>query len=136
MFFAFVYNNISIQQRVFMSWVKSASNSLLGAISGFSGLGGLMPAPSEQALQNRAEEIRTHMLSTLGEQGARAYPSVRRKVMFATDLEGLWYVRSEWMTAISAVHGERVAAAHLRSVNIMFEGLGNRGMSSRPSPLN
>jgi hypothetical protein len=111
-----------------MGWLKSASASFWGAV-------GLAPAPTVVHRQERTEEIRQGMLSTLGEQGANAYPALRRRLMFAVDVEALWYLRSEWMGALASIHGERVAAAHLRSVNIMFEGLLAKGMTSRPSPL-
>lgn len=111
-----------------MSWLKSASASFFGVI-------GLAPAPSTSLLEERTEEIRLAMLSTLGESGALAYPALRRRLMFAADKEALWYLRSEWMGALSTLHGERVAAAHLRSTNIQFEGVLTKGMSSRPSPL-
>lgn len=112
-----------------MSWLKSASASFLGALSS------LTPAPSESVLIERCEEIRQNMLSTLGEKGAAIFPALRRRLMFATDIEGLWYLRSEWMGALSSLQGERVAAAHLRSINLQFEGVLTKGMNSRPSPL-
>jgi hypothetical protein len=95
----------------------------------------MTPAPSEQLMNERTEEIRTAMLSTLGDSGAAGYPALRRRLMFAADIEALWYMRSEWMGALSTLHGERVAAAHLRSINIQFEGVLTKGMNSRPSPL-
>ncbi len=95
----------------------------------------MLPAPSEAVLNERTEEIRLSMLSTLGENGAATYPALRRRLMFAADAEAIWYLRSEWMGALSTLHGERVAAAHLRSVNLQFEGLLTKGMNSRPSPL-
>jgi hypothetical protein len=112
-----------------MSWLKSASASFFGAV------GSLAPAPSESVLIERCEEIRQSMLSTLGENGAATFPALRRRLMFATDIEALWYLRSEWMGCLSNLHGERVAAAHLRSINIQFEGVLTKGMNSRPSPL-
>lgn len=111
-----------------MGWLKSASNSLIGAL-------GMNPAPSESVLEDRTEEIRQSMLSSLGEKGAQMFPALRRRLMFANDIEALWYLRSEWMGAMSSLNGERVASAHLRSLNIQFEGLLAKGMSSRPSPL-
>ncbi len=84
---------------------------------------------------DRTEEIRQSMLAILGESGATAFPTIRRKLMFAGDIEAIWYLRSEWMGALSSLHGERVASAHLRSINIQFEGLLSKGMNSRPSPL-
>jgi hypothetical protein len=112
-----------------MSWLKSASASFWGAV------GSLTPAPSESVLIERCEEIRQNMLSTLGEKGAAMFPALRRRLMFAADIEALWYLRSEWMGALSSLQGERVAAAHLRSINIQFEGVLSKGMNSRPSPL-
>jgi hypothetical protein len=111
-----------------MSWLKTASASFWGAV-------GMAPAPSESVLEERTEEIRLSMLSTLGENGAITFPGLRRRLMFAADIEALWYLRSEWMGSLSSLHGERVAAAHLRSINLQFEGLLTKGMNSRPSPL-
>lgn len=111
-----------------MSWLKSASNSIVGAL-------GLYPSPSESVLEDRTEEIRHSMLSSLGERGSETYPALRRRLMFANDIEALWYLRSEWMGAMSSLNGERVASAHLRDLNNQFEGLLAKGMSSRPSPL-
>jgi hypothetical protein len=111
-----------------MSWLKSASASFFGAV-------GLAPSPSESVLEDRTEDIRLSMLSTLGEQGAQVHPALRRRLMFAADVEALWYLRSEWMGALSTLHGERVAAAHLRSINIQFEGVLKKSMNSRPSTL-
>jgi hypothetical protein len=111
-----------------MSWLKTASTSIFGAL-------GIAPVPSQAVLSERTEEIRLSMLSTLGENAAAIYPSLRRRLMSAADAEAIWYLRSEWMDALSTIHGESVAAAHLRSVNIQFEGLLSQGMKSRPSPL-
>jgi hypothetical protein len=111
-----------------MSWLKTVSASFFGAV-------GLAPSPSESVMEDRTEEIRHAMLSTLGEQGALAYPALRRRLMFAADVEAMWYLRSEWMGALSTLHGERVAAAHLRSVNLQFEGVLKKTMNSRPSTL-
>jgi hypothetical protein len=111
-----------------MSWLKSASSSFFGAL-------GMTPAPSRAELSERTEEIRHAMVSVLGDNGVAIYPALRRRLMCATDAEAIWYLRSEWMAALSTLHGERVAAAHLRSINIQFEGLLKKGMTSRPSPL-
>ena len=111
-----------------MSWIKTASASFLGAV-------GMAPVPSESVMEDRTEEIRLSMLSILGENGADTFPGLRRRLMFAVDIEALWYLRSEWMGSLSSLHGERIAAAHLRSINMQFEGLLTKGMNSRPSPL-
>lgn len=111
-----------------MGWLKSASSSFFGAV-------GMTPAPTVAVLEERTDEIRLAMLGTLGDSGAAAFSALRRRLMFAADLEALWYLRSEWMGALSKLHGERVAAAHLRGINMQFEGVLTKGMSSRPSPL-
>jgi hypothetical protein len=111
-----------------MSWFKSATGSLLGAL-------GIARGPSKSALEEKAYEIRQAMLTTLGEPTSQPFTALRRRLVFAEDIEALWYLRSEWMAAMSTLHGERVAAAHLRGINLHFEGLLAKGMTSRPSPL-
>jgi hypothetical protein len=111
-----------------VKWLKSVSASVWNALS-------VDAALTEAEQDQRTEEIRLMMLSTLGDAGSAAFPSVHRRLMFAMDAEVLWYLRSEWMGVIAAIHGERVAAVHLRSVNLQFEGLLSKAMSSRPSPL-
>jgi hypothetical protein len=111
-----------------MKWLKSASASVWSTLS--------VDAVLTQAQQDqRTQEIRLMMLSTLGDAGALAYPVVRRRLIFATDSEALWYLRSEWVGAVAAIHGERIAVVHLRGINLQFEGLLPKAMSSRPSPL-
>jgi hypothetical protein len=111
-----------------MSWLKTASASFFGAI-------GMPTAVSEAVMEERTEDIRAMMLNTLGEKGAASFSALRRRLMFASDLQGLWYLRSEWMGAISSLYGEREAAKELSKLNIQFEGMLSKGMESRPSPL-
>lgn len=111
-----------------MGWLKSASASLWGVVS-------ISQKPGEAELAGRTEDIRLAMLSMLGESSASAYSALRRRLMFAADVEALWYLRSEWMAVVSQLHGERTAANHLSHINRQFDGLVTKGMTSRPSPL-
>ena len=84
----------------------------------------------------RLEDIRQAMLDCLEEQGATMrFPAIERRIMFAEDLQVLWYLRSDVMGAISSLKGESVASQKLRQITSMFEGLLPRGMFSRPGSL-
>jgi hypothetical protein len=96
---------------------------------------GLQPIPTEDELHDRTEEIRERMLDILGDSGAQLRPIVRRRIQYAPDLEALWYMRSEWMAAVSATQGEAAAAAHVRRLNLSFTGLLPDALQSRPSNL-
>ena len=111
-----------------MSWVKSTISSVWGAI-------GLQPVAGPTEFENRLEDIRENMIEALGDPSGAANPGLFRRIQFATDAEGLWYLRSAWMAALSDVQGEAAAAAHVRRLNTMFEGLLPGGLQSRPSSL-
>ncbi len=111
-----------------MRWVKTTISSVWGMM-------GMQPARTDDELHDRTEEIRESMLEILGETGAELRPVVRRRIQYAPDLEALWYLRSDWMSAISATQGEAAAAAHVRRLNISFSGLLPDGLQSRPSTL-
>ncbi len=111
-----------------MRWVKTTISSVWGMM-------GLQPIPTEDELHDRTEEIRERMLDILGDHGAELSPTVRRRIQYAPDLESLWYMRSEWMAAVSATQGESAAATHVRRLNLSFSGLLPDGLQSRPSTL-
>jgi hypothetical protein len=111
-----------------MRWVKTTLSSVWGMV-------GFTPVPSDSVLTDRTEDIREIMLETLGNSGAVKHPVVRRRIMYAADLEALWYLRSDWMAALSATQGEVAAAEHVRRLNISFAGLLGGGLQSRPSSL-
>ena len=111
-----------------MRWVKTTISSVWGLI-------GMQPVPTENELIDRTEQIRENMLEVLGEAGAILRPVVQRRLQYAQDIEALWYLRSDWMAAVSATQGESAAAAHVRRINTMFNGLLPGGLQSRPSGL-
>lgn len=103
-------------------------------ISSMQGLLGLASADDSQTAF-RIEDIRQVMLDSLGDEGCLSFPQVERRVLFATDLQGLWYLRSDIMVAISSLQGESVANTKVRQITCMFEGLLPKGMVSRPGGL-
>jgi hypothetical protein len=103
-------------------------------ISSMQGLLGLA-VPDEGRNAFRIEDIRQAMLDSLGDDGCANYPHIERRVLFAPDLQGLWYLRTDMMVAISSLRGEVVASQRIRQITSMFEGLLPRGMVSRPGTL-
>ena len=47
--------------------------------------------------------------------------TIERKILFAHDLDALWYVRPELMNAVAAVRGESVARGCLDEITHMFD---------------
>ncbi len=99
-----------------------------------SSMQGLLGRPlSEDANATvRIEDIRQVMLDSIGDEGCASYPHIERRVLFAPDLQGLWYLRADIMVVISSMQGERVANQKIRLITGMFEGLLPRGMMTRP----
>lgn len=100
-------------------------------ISSMQGLLG-RPLADEADATVRIEDIRQAMLDSLGEEACASHPHIERRVLFAPDLQGLWYLRADIMVAISSVQGECVANQKIRLITGMFEGLLPKGMVTRP----
>ena len=67
-------------------------------------------------------QIRTAMLSLLQVHGGHTIQRVAQRVRFAGDLEALWYLRQDVLTALSAVDGEVAARRQMRQINRLFKG--------------
>lgn len=66
--------------------------------------------------------IRSAMLSLLPSHGGHSVQRVSQRVRFAADVETLWYLRQDVMTALSAIDGETAARRKMKDINSMFEG--------------
>lgn len=86
-------------------------------------------------LETRTEDVREFILDELGEFGEKAYPQIVRRVRYAKDVQGLWYMRGSVMTVLAAMHGETIAREKIARISDKFKGLLPPGLSSRPSPL-
>ena len=94
---------------------------------------GLKPDPERVA--HRLEDIRLAMLDMLGEEGARQYPQVARRIRFGGDAQALWYARADLMAALADTAGERVARTRTESLSVLFDGMLPKGLVSRPTTL-
>ncbi|MDR3451347.1 MAG: hypothetical protein P4L96_00915 [Rhodoferax sp.] len=105
----------------------------------FFGMHGMLGRPartSKSVIAGRMESIRLAMLDALGEIGDERFPQTIRKLRFASDVQGLWYLRGEIMEALASLHGEASARQQVEQLSVMFHGLLPGGLSSRVSPLN
>ncbi len=112
-----------------MRWIK------LNFRTSFYGLLSHSTPVSKSVLANRTEDIRQAMLDALGPSGSQGFPQIARRVRFAADITGLWYLRGDLMAALASTQGEAAARQKIDSVTTLFKGLLPSGMSSRPSPL-
>ncbi|MES3000602.1 MAG: hypothetical protein V4787_07910 [Pseudomonadota bacterium] len=112
-----------------MRWLKpnvrNSLYSLLGSVAG-------VPSASQR---DGLEDCRELMLDTLGATAARDFPQLCRRIRYAEDIVGLWYLRGELMQALASQHGERMAARNLAAITARFERWLPGNMHSRPSPL-
>ena len=95
-----------------MRWAKtSLRNSFFG----------WMANESVEESNDDLEAIRKVMLQALERNQDGLNSTVERKLLFAQDIDQLWYVRPELMTAIAASRGEAIAKRCLADVTLKFE---------------
>jgi hypothetical protein len=111
---------------------RKQSGSIYSSL--FALLHGTSPADSRADRENRTEEIRAHMMDSLGLH-INKYPHLARRIRHAPEIQGLWYLRGDMMGMLAAEHGETEARVKVTSLTRMFEGLLPRSLKSRPSPL-
>jgi hypothetical protein len=111
-----------------MRWLKTPLESIYGLL-------GHPTVPTESILDSGLEDIRESMLDLLGDIGPQRYPQITRRIRYAGDIQGLWYLRGDLMGALAAMHGEVVARERVQAITDLFQGLLPGSLSSRPSPL-
>jgi hypothetical protein len=92
--------------------------------------------PEKSHIGARVDHIRQAMLDSLGNEGCASHRQIARRVLFARDLQGLWYLRSDVMAAISSLNGQSVANEKLRQITAMFEDVLPKNMVSPRTGLN
>jgi hypothetical protein len=85
-----------------------------------------------RSMDGQMGRIRAAMLSLLQAHGGHAIQRTAQRVLFATDLEALWYLRQDVMAALSAVDGELAAQRQMKAINSLFEGCLRGSMAPRP----
>jgi hypothetical protein len=99
------------------------------------GLLGNPAGPTDSILETGIEDIREAMIVLLGDVGCKQFAHATRRIRFANDVQGLWYLRGDLMAALAALHGESEARRKVQEITEMFHGLLPGSLSSRPSPL-
>ena len=112
-----------------MRWFKGSIRSSIY------GLLGNPVAPSDSMLETGTEDIREAMLSLLGDGNAKQFANVIRRIRYANDIQGLWYLRGDLMAALAATQGEAAARQQVHQITRMVDGLLPGSLNSRPSPL-
>jgi hypothetical protein len=86
--------------------------------------------------ENRIQKIREAMLDSLSDLGnSPQLTKVSGRVLYAPDLQSLWYLRGDMMTMLAGLLGESVAKDRLATITKMFNGLLPSGQKSRHSHL-
>ena len=87
----------------------------------------------EEVTPTRLDNIREAMLETLGPVACIENPQIERRILFATDLQALWYARADVMAVLSELHGEKEARGRLQVLSRRFDGLLPAAMIERKS---
>ena len=111
-----------------MRWFKGVRNSVYGLL-------GNPGVASESVLEDKTEDIREAMLGLLGDAGTKQFANVTRRIRYANDIQGLWYLRGDLMAALAAIEGEAEARQQVQGITQMFQGMLPGSLNSRPSPL-
>ena len=91
--------------------------------------------PSRQEAKERFEEIRRKMTDLASSCGGRASSGLAMRIHYASDVQALWFMRSELMALLAQSQGESAARQELARLGDMFSGILPDGLRSRPSPL-
>ena len=70
----------------------------------------------------QVDKVRAAMLRVLQAHGGHGVQRVEQKVLFAVDMESLWYLRQDILQAITVLDGEFTARRHLIPIDRMFKG--------------
>lgn len=111
-----------------MSWKKSKFASSLMSFFG-------EPVPDLNP-ESRMKDIRQAMLDCLaGLSESHDLARVWARVLYAGDIQALWYLRAEVMTLLAGRRGEFSAHSQLARITPMFDGLLPSAQKSRPNRL-
>lgn len=111
-----------------MGWLKTKFTSSFFALFASS-----HPAAAASEPPHGLEEIREEMLALL--EGISNLP-LQRRISYAHDIQGLWYLRGDLMSTLAGKVGEAQAKEEIVRITAMFQHLLPSGLKSRPSPFN
>lgn len=119
-----------------MRWMKPNLKSIYGLL-------GHAPALVEPATDKRTEEVRQAMLDAMALNGLDEKQGyLMSRIRYASNIDTLWYTRTDLMTALAAEHGEAHAQDRVAAISHLFVGLVSAALgrqlsmppSSRPPP--
>jgi hypothetical protein len=113
-----------------MRWLKPNLRSSIWAL-----FGGPPEPPSTVIQQVSVDDIRGRMHALAESVGGERSQQVVRRIRYASDVESLWFIRSELMALLAGMLGEVAALEEVDAISDMFEDLLPEGLRSRPSPL-
>ncbi len=82
----------------------------------------------------RMEAIRKAMLEVLEQHPDGKNSAIERKVVFAHNLDDLWYLRPDLMTALAEARGESAARTCLADITRMFDSGAGGKLRHGPAP--
>lgn len=86
--------------------------------------------------ESRIRDIRQAMLDCLAGLGkSHELTRVWARILYAADIQALWYLRAEMMTLLASLLGESAAHSHLFAITNKFNGLLPAAQKSRPNRL-
>jgi hypothetical protein len=114
-----------------MRWLKPNLRNSIWALFG----GTPSEPPSTLIEAVTLDDIRGRMHALAHSVGNERSQQVVRRIRYASDVEALWFIRSELMALLAGELGEAAALDEVDSISDMFEDLLPEGLRSRPSPL-
>lgn len=70
----------------------------------------------------QTEHIRVTMLNALEEHCDESHMHLGKSIRYATDMEGLWYLRPDLMHAIASCSDQTTATMVVRDITQLFKG--------------
>jgi hypothetical protein len=92
------------------------SPSSLFRLLSFPGIG------TGRSAERQANKIRAAMLGLLQVHGGHPVQRLTQRVLFAGDVEALWYLRQDLLTVLSELDGESSARQQMKRINGLFKG--------------
>lgn len=86
----------------------------------------------------RTENIRAAMLQALSETGVNPHMGSSKTwadVVHASDIQTLWYLRSDVLRLLSDFHGEQAARHALNAITEMFRGIVPKNQMPKPRAM-
>lgn len=81
------------------------------------------------------DDIRQAMLEGLAQIGRGRFPHVEQRILLASNVAALWFLRPELLMVLAAQLGEQAAREVIDEITEMFQGLLPKSLHTRPAGL-